>query len=111
MPATLSNGLSGLDIVPLGLLADGRSGSRVGAPPPFSGLARGAVARRDVLLLGVLGRGGLDQRPQQGPVGLDPVGDDDPLVAVPLLELHRPAALVVGAGALERLHQAAGPEL
>src|SRR3954452_18355575 len=28
MPATMSNGLSGLDIVPLGLLADGRSGPR-----------------------------------------------------------------------------------
>ena len=36
---------------------------------------------------------------------------DLPLLAVPLLELHRAAAFVVGAGHLERLHEAGRAEL
>src|SRR5437762_1586745 len=56
-----------------------------------------AVARRDVLLLCVCGRGILDHSADELTVGLDPVGYHLPLLAVPLLELHRAAALVIHA--------------
>src|SRR5215470_17486178 len=71
----------------------------------------GAVAWRDVLLLGVRRCGLLDHRAHKFSVGLDPVGDDDPLVAVPLLELDGAATLVIQAGELDRLHEADRAEL
>ena len=64
-------------------------------------LLLGAVARRDALLLRVRGRRLLDDRPHERPVGRDPVGDDVPLLAVPLLEFDGAAALVVRAGHLD----------
>src|SRR5208283_860514 len=50
-------------------------------------------------------------RPHQLAIRLDPVGDDIPLDAVPLLEFDRPAALVVAASHLQRLHEAGRAEL
>src|SRR5688572_13763926 len=83
---------------------DGALDRRVGSCLTGDFLA--AIARRDVLLLRVRRRRLLDHRAHQILVGLDPVGDHLPLLAVPLLELHRTAAFVVGAGHLERLHEA-----
>src|SRR5262249_29985375 len=70
-----------------------------------------AVARRDVVFLGVLHRALLDHRTNQRLVRLDPVADDLPLRPVPLLELHRSSALVVGAGDLVGLDEAGRPQL
>src|ERR1700752_3184109 len=70
-----------------------------------------AIPGRDALLLGVLRRGGLDHGTHQALVRLDPVADPLPLLAVPLLELHLAAAFVVGAGHLERLHEAGSAQL
>src|SRR5437667_3925483 len=70
-----------------------------------------AVARRDPLLLRVGGRGFLDHRAHDRLVGLDPVADQLPLLAVPLLELDRAAPLVVRAGDLDRLQEVVGAEL
>src|SRR6266498_4625092 len=86
---------------------------RKGLPSPgiVSGLFLGAVARRDPFLLGVGGRGLLDHRAHDRLVRLDPVGDDVPLLAVPLLELDRAAPLVIHAGDLDRLQESNGAEL
>src|SRR6476469_1212369 len=46
----------------------------------------GAVARRDLLLRRVLAGDVLDQRRQDRVVGSVPVGDDLPLLAVPLVD-------------------------
>src|SRR5678816_2131957 len=70
----------------------------------------GAVSLGDVVLLGVLRRALLDQRPNQLLVRLDPVTDDLPLRPVPLLELHRATALVIGAGDLQRLDEVGRPD-
>src|SRR2546428_932216 len=70
-----------------------------------------AIARCDPLFLRVLRRGGLDHRAYQLLVRIDPVADHLPLSSVPLLELHLAAAFVVGAGHLERLHEADRAEL
>src|SRR6266699_3410762 len=70
-----------------------------------------SVAWSDVLFLGIRGRGLLDHRPHQLAIGLDPMGDHLPLVAVPLLEFDCPATFVIGAGDLERLHEPGGAEL
>src|SRR3989442_1569393 len=70
-----------------------------------------AVARSDVLFLGIRSRGLLDHRPHQFAIRLDPIGDHLPLVAVPLQELHRAASFVVHARHLERLHEARCAEL
>src|SRR5678816_4854101 len=70
----------------------------------------GAVSLGDVVLLGVLRRALLDQRPDQLLVRLDPVSDDLPLRPVPLLELHRATALVIGAGDLQRLDEVGRPD-
>src|SRR5215475_6244217 len=71
----------------------------------------GAVARRDALLLGIRGCGLLHHRAHQLSVGLDPVGDHDPFVAVPLLELDRAAAFVIQARYVQRLHEAGRAQL
>src|SRR5262249_30537823 len=77
---------------------------RRGLTAPASSLLA-AVTRSDSLLLRVGGRGLLDQRADHGLVRWDPVGDQLPLLPVPLLELHRAAPLVVHAGGLERLEE------
>src|SRR6202158_3801754 len=69
------------------------------------------VARSDVLLLRVFRRRLLDHCAHELLVRLDPVGDHLPLVAVPLLELYRAAAFVIGAGHLRRLHEVVAAEL
>src|SRR5262249_22689184 len=52
-----------------------------------------AVPWCDALLLRILGRRRLHQRPHQRLVRRDPVGDRLPLLPVPLLEFHAPAPL------------------
>src|SRR5215468_9122097 len=64
-----------------------------------------AIPWSDAFFLGVFRRGLLDHRSHDRLVRADPVGDGVPLVAIPLQELHRAAALVVHARHLERLHE------
>src|SRR3989440_10800978 len=70
-----------------------------------------AVARSNVLFLGVRRSRLLDHRPHQLAIRLDPVGNHLPLVAVPLLELDRTATFMVGASHLQRLHESGGAQL
>src|SRR4030095_1555383 len=88
----------------------GEAGATAVTRAAFLGAFLGAVALGDVVLLGVLRRALLDQRTDQLLVGLDPVADDLPLRSVPLLELHRAASLVVGAGDLQRLDESCRPD-
>src|SRR5687768_423640 len=81
-------------------------GSRPAPFAPYALLFLRAVARRDVLFLRVLRRGSFDHRTNDRLVRRDPIRDHLPLLAVPLLELDRRAALMVHAGDLERCHQA-----
>src|SRR5215472_9057953 len=71
----------------------------------------GAVARRDALLLGVGERRLLVHFGQHAAVRLDPVGDEVPMLAVPLLDADLAIAFVIGAGQLDRHHQPVGAEL
>src|SRR3984893_13853115 len=71
----------------------------------------GAVAPGVPELLALLHRGQLELRTHDLLHGLDPVGDDVPLLAVPLLDQDRPAALVVLAGHLHRVGEALEPDL
>src|SRR4030095_16711921 len=87
----------------------GEAGATAVTRAAFLGAFLGAVALGDVVLLGVLRRALLDQRPHQLLVGLDPVADDLPLRPIPLLELYRATALVIGAGDLQRLDEARCP--
>ena len=73
--------------------------------------AYGQVPRRDPLLLRILGRRRLDQGPHQRLVRRDPVGEHRPLRAVPLLELHPAAPLMVAARQGERGEQALRSQL
>src|SRR4051812_17379047 len=78
------------------------------APPPFktrSALLR-AVARGDVLLLGVLLGRTLDHRIKDREVRLVVAGDDLPLLAVPLLDAGDIGALMILAAELQRLDHA-----
>ena len=61
----------------------------------MSGGLFAAIADGDVLFLGVLRRGLLDDGPQQGAVCTHPVADQHPLLTIPLLQPDRAAALVV----------------
>src|SRR5499426_3073658 len=70
-----------------------------------------ALARCDALLLGVLPCRLLDHGAHERLIGGDPVGDHVPLLAVPLHELHRAAALVIEARDLERVHEPDGADL
>src|SRR5437667_7915164 len=79
--------------------------------PPGSLLLLGAVTRRDSLLLRIRRRRFFDHRADDRLVRLDPVGDQLPLLAVPLLELDRSAAFMVHAGNLDRLQEVEGAEL
>src|SRR5437016_5482713 len=93
-------------------------------PPPESGRGRislryvsggwrflCAIARREILFLRVGSRRLLDHRTHELAVRLDPVGDRVPLVAVPLQEFHRTAALMIHARHLERLHESGCTQL
>ena len=60
----------------------------------------------DLLVGGVLRRHVLDERLGDLLVGGVPVGDDLPLLAVPLLDAAVARAFVVGAGDLDRLQHA-----
>src|SRR5512137_3047204 len=71
----------------------------------------GAVAHRVPELLALLHRGRLELRAHDLLHGLDPVGDDVPLLAVPLLDQDRPATLVILAGHLHRVGEALEPDL
>src|SRR6267378_2311024 len=64
-----------------------------------------AVALRVAELLGLVGSGQFDLRAQHVLHGLDPVRDDVPLLAVPLLDQDGAAALVVLAGDLDRVRE------
>src|SRR5213592_3085875 len=83
---------------------------RIGRDIPFPALTSllllAAVALRVAELLGLVDGGRLDLRPHDVLHGLDPVRDDVPLLAVPLLHEDRPAALVVLARDLDRVREA-----
>src|SRR6516164_7307051 len=70
-----------------------------------------AVACGDLLLRRVLLSRRLDQRLDDGVVAGEPVRNDVPLLAVPLVDAAQPRALVVGAGHLERADHALEAEL
>src|SRR6267142_7131058 len=70
-----------------------------------------AVALRVAELLGLVGSGQFDLRAQHVLHGLDPVRDDVPLLAVPLLDEERAAALVVLARDLDRVGEALHADL
>src|SRR5882724_11564467 len=70
-----------------------------------------AVALRVVELLALLDGGRLDLRAHHVTHRLDPLGDDLPLLAVPLLDEHGAIALVVLAGDLDRPREALHAEL
>src|SRR6266705_1316569 len=70
-----------------------------------------AGPRRDALVLRILRRCRLDQGPHQRLIRRDPVGDDHPLLAVPLLELDAPAPLMIAAREGERGDQALRSQL
>src|SRR3989442_3358990 len=79
-----------------------------GAPPtPLTSLLLlRAVAHGVAELLGLLHRGRFQLRAHDLADGLDPVGDDGPFLAVPLLDQGQPVALVVLAGDPEGAHHA-----
>ena len=65
-----------------------------------------AVPRRDALLLRILGRRRLHEGPYQRLIRRDPVTDDPPLCAVPLLEPHAPTPFMIAARQAERRQEA-----
>src|SRR5437763_1432134 len=71
----------------------------------------GAVARLDLLLRAVLGRRVLDHRVEDAAIGGVVVGDDLPLLAVPLLDAGLVRALVILAGELHWRDHALEAEL
>src|SRR5439155_10240291 len=91
------------------MLLTARSGRGVSPGTPLLFLR--AVAHRVAELLRLLDGGPLDLRPDDVAHRSDPVGDDVPLLAVPLLDQHGPAALVVLAGDLDRMREALHAEL
>src|SRR2546430_9491303 len=88
---------------------------RIGRDIPFPALTSllllAAVALRVAELLGLVDGGRLDLRADDVLHGLDPVRDDVPLLAVPLLDQDRAAALVVLARDLDRVREALHPDL
>src|SRR6516162_5186534 len=78
---------------------------------PDGGMYLRADPRRDALVLRILGRRRLHQGPHQRLIRRNPVGDCGPLRAVPLLELHTPAPLMIATGEGERGEQALCPQL
>src|SRR5206468_5980399 len=88
---------------------------RIGRDLPFPALTSllllAAVALRVAELLGLVDGGRLDLRADDVLHGLDPVRHDVPLLAVPLLDEDRTAALVVLARDLDRMREALHPDL
>src|SRR5437870_7183985 len=88
---------------------------RIGRDIPFPALTSllllAAVALRVAALLGLVDGGPLDLRADDVLHGLDPVRDDVPLLAVPLLDQDRAAALVVLARDLDRVREALHSDL
>src|SRR5205809_6794558 len=88
---------------------------RIGRDIPFPALTSllllAAVALRVAELLGLVDGGRLDLRADDVLHGLDAVRDDVPLLAVPLLDQDRGAALVVLARDLDRAREALHPDL
>src|SRR5262245_21819192 len=74
-------------------------------------LRRRALPWRDLVLVGELLGRFLHHRPHDIAHRLDPVGDEFPLFAVPLLEDNGAVTLVIAAGHLDRLHHLAEAEL
>src|SRR5437588_12716783 len=70
-----------------------------------------AVAHRVAELLRLLDSRRLDLRPDHVAHRRDPVGDDVPLLAVPLLDQDGAAPLVVLAGDLDRMREILHPDL
>src|SRR5262245_63750476 len=70
-----------------------------------------AVAHRVLELPALVDRRRLDLRPHHLAHRRDPVGDDAPLLAVPLLDEHRAVPLVVLAGNLQWMGEAAHADL
>src|SRR5262249_20769968 len=77
---------------------------------PDGGMYLRADPRRDPLLLRILRRRRLHQGPHQRLIWRNPVGEHGPLRAVPLLELHTPAPLMIAAREGERGEQALRPQ-
>src|SRR2546430_17587087 len=88
---------------------------RIGRDIPFPALTSllllAAVPVRVAQRRGLVGGGRLDLRADDVLHGLDPVRDDVPLLAVPLLDQDRAAALVVLARDLDRVREALHPDL
>src|SRR5947207_6730780 len=88
---------------------------RIGRDIPFPALTSllllAAVALRVAELLGLVDGGRLDLPADDVLHGLDPVRDDVPLLAVPLLDQDRAAALMVLARDLDRVREALHPDL
>src|SRR5262245_44537826 len=70
-----------------------------------------AVPRAVAELLALLDRGRLQLRAHHLAHRLDPLGDDVPLLAVPLLDQHGTVTLVVLAGDLHRVREPLQPDL
>src|SRR5215831_247904 len=77
---------------------------------PDGGMYLRADPRRDPLLLRILRRRRLHQGPHQRLIWRNPVGEHGPLRAVPLMELHTPAPLMIAAREGERGEQALRPQ-
>src|SRR5947209_10633705 len=74
-------------------------------------LLLGTVAHGVAELLPLLDGRGLDLRADDVAHGRDPVRHDGPFLAVPLLDEHRPIALVILAGDLDRVREALHAQL
>src|SRR5258705_5699765 len=92
------------------MLLTARSGRGVSLATACLLLLR-AVAHRVAELLALLDRRRLDLRPDDVAHRRDPVGDDGPLLAVPLLDQDGTAPLVVLAGDLDRVREALHADL
>src|SRR5882724_3199947 len=93
------------------MLLTASSGRGVPFPAVTSLLFLRAIALGVVELLAFVDRGRLDLGPHDLLHGRDPVGDDVPLLAVPLLDEHGAAALVVLAGDLDGMREALRADL
>src|SRR5438128_11174099 len=93
------------------MLLTASSGRAVPVPALTSLLLLAAVALAIAELAALFDGGRLDLRAHDVLHGLDPVRDDIPLLAVPLLDQDRAAALVVLARDLDRMREALHPDL
>src|SRR6266852_8096420 len=93
------------------MLLTARSGRGVSLATGAPLLLLRAVAHRVAELLRFLDGRRLDLRPDDVAHRRDPVGDDGPLLAVPLLDQQGAAALVVLTGDLDRVREALHADL